>query len=226
MNRIADIERFYSALRTLQARQGIRKLSDCHGRMSWPNRGVYFFFEEGEFRENGQDLRVVRIGTHAVSQGSKTSLWNRLRGHKGTNAGGGNHRGSIFRLHVGSALIQRKGIECITWGTRAQTRQDVRALEHSIEMKVSQEIGAMPIIWVDVDDAPGTNSARAYIERNAIALLSNAGKEPIDPPSKHWLGRDADHAVIGRAGLWNVNHIEGKYDPKFICLFAELAARI
>lgn len=93
-------------------------------------------------------------------------------------------------------------------------------------MKVSQEIGAMPFVWVDVDDAPGTNSARAYIERNAIALLSNAGKEPIDPPSKHWLGLDADRAEIRQSGLWNVKHVAESYDPKFIGLFAELARSI
>lgn len=201
-------------------------MSDCHGRMSWPHRGVYFFFEEGEFRENGHELRVIRVGTHAVSGGSKSKIWDRLRGHKGTNAGGGNHRGSIFRLHVGSALIKRQGIECVTWGAGAVARQDVRALEHPVEVKVSQEIGAMPFVWVEAEDAPGPNSVRAYIERNAIALLSNTGKEPIDPPSKHWLGLAADHAVVGQSGLWNVNHVEGAYDPKFICIFAELAGRI
>ena len=29
---------------------------------------------------------------------------------------------------------------------------------------------------------------RGYIERNAIALLSNYGKPAIDPPSPGWLG--------------------------------------
>ena len=105
-------------------------------------------------------------------------------------------------------------------------RQDIRALEHPVEVKVSQEIGAMPFVWVEAEDAPGPNSVRAYIERNAIALLSNTGKAPIDPPSKHWLGLDADRAEIGQSGLWNVNHVAESYDPKFIGLFAELTRSI
>ena len=40
---------------------GKRTLSNCDGSMEWPKRGVYFFFEEGEFREN-DELRVVRVG--------------------------------------------------------------------------------------------------------------------------------------------------------------------
>ncbi|MEZ4600727.1 MAG: hypothetical protein R2940_13140 [Syntrophotaleaceae bacterium] len=222
MNRKQDIERFYTILRALRRRQGIRKLSESHGRMNWPRRGVYFFFEEGEFRENGQDLRVVRVGTHAVSTGSRTTLWSRLRGHKGTNTGGGNHRGSIFRLHVGSALIKRGDFECPTWGRGSFANQEVRALEHSLEVKVTQVIGAMPFVWVEADDSSGSHSIRAYLERNAIALLSNVDKEPIDPVTKDWLGLDADRAVIGKAGLWNVNHVGEPYDSGFIEFFEKI----
>jgi hypothetical protein len=38
-------------------------------------------------------------------------------------------------------------------------------------------------LWLSVDDEPGPQSLRGCIERNAIALLSNYGKLPIDPPS-------------------------------------------
>jgi hypothetical protein len=70
------------------------------------NRGVYFFFEGGELRsQSGSGGLVVRIGTHAVSVGSKSTLWGRLAQHRGSLSGNGNHRGSIFRLWVGSALL-------------------------------------------------------------------------------------------------------------------------
>lgn len=46
--------------------------------MDWPERGVYFFFANDEYREGGDQLRLTRIGTHAVSSGSGTSMWNRL----------------------------------------------------------------------------------------------------------------------------------------------------
>ena len=59
----------------------------------------------------------------------------------------------------------------------------IRAEELIFECAVSKTIAAMRFLWLDIDDDPGEDSARGYVERNAIALLSNFGKEPIDPPS-------------------------------------------
>ena len=108
-DRIDDTVRFYALLANIRERTGgYRTLSTCDGRMSWPRRGVYFFFEDGEERStSGHGGRVVRIGTHALKPGSGTSLWNRLSQHRGARSGTGNHRGSIFRLLVGAALAQR-----------------------------------------------------------------------------------------------------------------------
>ena len=63
--------------------------------------------EDGECRsDSGDGLRVVRVGTHALTSSSRTTLWKRLSQHKGQKAsGGGNHRGSIFRLLVGSTVL-------------------------------------------------------------------------------------------------------------------------
>src|SRR5262245_54126323 len=61
-----------------------RRLGDSSGRMTWPRRGVYFFFEEGERRlESGTGPRVVRVGTHALKPNSNTRRWDRLRQHRG-----------------------------------------------------------------------------------------------------------------------------------------------
>jgi hypothetical protein len=40
----------------------------------------------------------------------------------------------------------------------------------------------MPFLWIAIDDEPGAKSLRGYVERNAIALLSNFEKEPLDAP--------------------------------------------
>ena len=78
-----DLDRLYGLLAELRERLGGYKyLRDCNGRMSWPKRGVYFIFEDGELREDGHTPRVVRVGTHAVSAGSRTTLWNRLSQHR------------------------------------------------------------------------------------------------------------------------------------------------
>src|SRR5688500_6098985 len=102
--------RFYSLLNRLEKNiGGARTLAACSARMNWPNRGVYFFRECGEIRsDTGDGPRIVRVGTHALKAGSATRLWSRLSQHKGQQGTrGGNHRGSIFRLLVGAALIGR-----------------------------------------------------------------------------------------------------------------------
>jgi hypothetical protein len=111
-NRLAQLRRFYGLLAQLETTiGGARRLGDTSGRTGWPQRSVYFFREPGESRtDSGTGPRIVRVGTHALKLGSATSLWNRLSQHRGRLAsGGGNHRGSIFRLIVGAALIRRTG---------------------------------------------------------------------------------------------------------------------
>ena len=118
-DRIHHMERFYGLLGDLEHKfGGTRKLSDCTGRMNWPQRGIYFFQEVGEHRsESGGGKRIVRVGTHALKSGSGTKLWTRLSQHRGqARSGGGNHRGSIFRLIVGTALMERDGHDYPTWG--------------------------------------------------------------------------------------------------------------
>lgn len=219
-----DLERFYSLIRELKTVVGgYRYLRDCTGQMGWPHRGVYFFFENGEFREDGVTPRVVRVGTHALKYGSHSTLWGRLSQHKGhsrgTYAGGGNHRGSIFRLHVGSALLN-VGVypEEIrqSWGSGNQAPQQTRVREHQLEVDVSTHIGNMPFLWVEVPDDPGPESDRGLIEAGAIALLSNFGVQPIDPPSLNWLGLAAGSSAVAKSGLWNVSHVQEQYDPAFL----------
>lgn len=61
-------------------------------------------------------------------------------------------------------------------------------------------------------------SLRGYIERNSIALLSNLGKPPLDPPSATWRGRlcDRGKARVRDSGLWNQNHVNEDYDAGFL----------
>ena len=213
----AELDRFYALLEQLRSapNQG-RTLASCTGRLGWPARGVYFFAEPGEMRCSASDVpRVVRVGTHAVSAGSKATLWGRLRAHRGGLTGGGNHRGSIFRLHVGAALLARDAATLASWGTGSTARSAVRAAEASHEQRVSATLGAMSVLWVSVDDEPGPASTRAFIERNAIALLSNR-LDPIDTPSPAWLGRYSTRPEIGRSGLWNLNHVDALCDVTFL----------
>lgn len=220
MNRREDLDRFYRIIATLrEKRQGFRWLKECTRRSGWPGRGVYFFFEDHEFREDGSTPRLVRVGTHAVSANSRTTLWNRLYTHKGASSGGGNHRGSIFRKRVGEALLQVGGYSPeigTSWGIGNSAPRSTRLAELPLERDVSTVIGSMPFLWLEVNDTPGAASDRANLERNCIALLSNLGKEPIDEPSERWLGLHSPQETIRKSGLWNTNHVDDGYSPAFL----------
>ena len=217
--RFDDLKRFYAALDALARKtNGARLLSTCDGRMGWPERGVYFFQERGENRtDTGSGPRVVRVGTHGLKDGSKSTLWKRLSQHRGTaGTGGGNHRGSIFRLIVGTALMQSNGSVFPSWGQGNSAPRHIREGEQPLEKPVSKIIGEMPFLWLDIADEPGPGSQRGYIERNAIALLSNYGGPPLDPPSGQWLGHHCNRERVRRSGLWNQNHVDEDYDPEFL----------
>jgi hypothetical protein len=216
------VDRLYQLLDQLRdSVGGFRILRDCDGRTGWPTRGVYFFFDPAETRSDGSP-RVVRIGTHALTAKSRTTLWNRLsqhRGHVGGRfPGGGNHRGSIFRLHVGEALIARDGWPAdiaATWKRGATATAEIREAELPLEREVSQYIGALPFLWVAVDNPPAPGCDRAIIEAGTIALLSGQ-RVPVDAPSSAWLGRSAQRATIRESGLWNVRHVDDEPHTIFL----------
>lgn len=204
------------------AQNGGRLLSETTGRQAWPQRGVYFLLDAQVPAANGRMPRVIRVGTHAVSDGSKTTLWDRISTHRGTSIGGGSHRSSIFRLHVGRALIARtpalldKGGK--SWGLGQSAPKEVRVNEQHIEAAVSTTLGAMRILWVDVPDEASATSLRSYIERNSIALLSRHGLLSSYAPQR-WLGRYSPEWKIAASGLWNLNHVFSKVDLGFINVF-------
>lgn len=236
MDRLSDLVRFYVLLDSLEEKLGgKRTLAVCSGHMNWPTRGVYFVFEAGEERsDSGHGDRIVRVGTHALTSKSRTTLWNRLSQHKGIQkTGGGNHRGSIFRLIVGSALKHREGhINPLSWGIGSDMGQAARRLgvdrttlrdeEARLEVAVSEHMRAMPFLWLAIEDPPGSESFRGLIERNSIALLSNFGRDPLDPPSNTWLGYNSDRERISLSGLWNNNHVQDRHHPKFLGILERL----
>ena len=151
----------------------------------------------------------------------------RLRQHRGSESGGGNHRGSIFRLLIGQALLaEMSSQKCRSWGVAGDKKKASQALnvdrktidvsELPVEMAVSQKICKMPFICLGVDDEPGKGSLRSIIERNSIALLSNFDGHCIDLPSDSWLGHRSDRELVRRSGLWNQRHVNEAYNSGFL----------
>ena len=215
--RLSDVTRFYQLLDRLSSRVGgPRLLEDCHGRMAWPARGVYFFYEPGELRTwSGTGNRIVRIGI-------STRLWGRLRAHRGDERGG--HKASIFRTHVGIALSNRDGIPLPSnWnvmGSRSKVAQKTgggrerRKVPNgsALEFHINRHIGAMPFLWLNVEDS----AQRDSIECNSIALLSTYTHKTADKPSSSWLGGFSDRERVRQSGLWNSDYVDEDCDPSFL----------
>jgi hypothetical protein len=221
--RLRHLDQFYSMLNRLREVQGQVTLSALGGASKLPLRGMYFFFEPNESRLLNRDqLRCVRVGTHAVSRNASSTLWTRLRTHRGASDLSGNHRSSIFRLHVGTALLSRgdSSRSLPTWGKEQNAPANVRKNEQSLEELVSRFIGNMQVLWLEISDEPGPTSDRSYVERNSIALIAGS-TGPFDLASRNWLGLYSTHATICKSGLWNVNYVNDSYDPRFLDVMSQ-----
>lgn len=219
------LNQFYNLMSQLEEKQESSfLLENCTGSMNWPRRGIYFFFEPNEICARWhRNLRVVRVGTHALKPNSKSSLWGRLKQHKGNRDGTGNHRGSIFRLLIGEAIGNSQRVHFIsTWDDkRGSASKSVRLAEAPLEKLVSKYIASMPFLVLPIADDPGPESLRGYIERNSIALLSNYHKEPLDSSSTEWLGKHSGRDKVRVSGLWNNNHVDEEYEAGFLNILAE-----
>ena len=191
--RLQHLVRFYALLDRLERNiGGARCLSGCSGRTDWPQRGVYFFREPGESRSTLARPRIVRVGTHALKAGSGTRLWTRLSQHKGQpGTGGGNHRGSIFRLLVGTALINRHGHSFPTWDVGNTAKADVRAAELALEREVSAVIGAMPFLWIAITDDAGPGACAATSSAIRLHFSATTGRTRSTRPRKAGSARSA-----------------------------------
>jgi hypothetical protein len=123
-------------------------------------------------------------------------------------------------------MIHRDGLQLPTWGSGNTAKRSVRDGELTLEREVSRILSNMSFLWVPIEDEPGPNSERGYIERNAIALLSNYNRSALDPPSQDWLGHHSDRARVRKSGLWNQNHVEEAYDPAFLDNLNRLVANV
>jgi hypothetical protein len=222
----STLDSTYDIIWRLANKSGLRRLADVIDE-DMPRSGVYLFFDERERRLKRTDqLRTVRVGTHGVAFGSKASLRNRMRTHFGTVAGEGNHRSSVFRLHVGRSLINAELTPAVsTWGSPI-TNKEALGAEREIEQAVSRYLAELLVLLIAIPGESDKMNDRAYIEQNLIGLLSNRCK-PLDPPSSAWLGLSSAKREIRKSGLWNVNHVDQLFDPAYLDVlgyYAEMTA--
>ena len=162
------------------------------------------------------------MGTHALKVGSGSTLWGRLAQHRGATIGG-NHRGSVFRQLVGLAIANRHPeLHVSTWGSGTSAPPQVTEQERELEARVSTVLAKMQVLWLAIDDEPGPQSLRGFIERNSIALLSSYRHPAFDPASPDWLGYRCPRERVTKSGLWNSNHVDEAVDPTFLDIFEQM----
>lgn len=214
--RIRFLNEFHNLIEKLKNREDLFiNFNRASGNHEWAERGLYIFFDHESAPMNSiLPDRIVRIGTHGVSRGSRSTLWQRLKSHQGTE-NGGNHRSSIFRSHVGAAMMEKDGLEYPTWGNIQSSEDIAKSNEQSLERRVSKYLGNLSVMQIPVLDPPSKLSDRAYLEQNMISLLSGEFG-PIDYGDESWLGYHCPNVSVRKSSLWNVNHTEQNYDPYFL----------
>ena len=141
---------------------------------SVPLDGLYLFFERGELVEcSGRAVdRIVRVGTHRVNGRFRKRI---LQHYGPVSSLGGNRRGSIFRKHVGAALL-RKADPCDTglndW--LAKNGPPFPTLEAEVSRTLRDNF---TFVCFRVDDG----DERLRLESGLIALLA---QHPLGSPSR------------------------------------------
>ncbi|WP_158666128.1 DUF6884 domain-containing protein [Pseudomonas sp. SWI36] len=211
--RIKDLKKLYAYIDTARESGLTFSFAELSGN-KLPKRGVYVFLDPREQNFLNAGPRIVRVGTHAVSSESKSTLRTRLRSHFGQIDGGGNHRGSIFRLHVGRALLesQKLGHKYSTWGDGQHASGEIREKEIELEKEVSGYLSNLEVFIIPIDDEPSKDSLRAHVETQLIALCTE-DFEKIDETAMDWLGKSSPMLPIVKSGLWNLRDVSKKYNP-------------
>lgn len=167
-------------------------------RRELPTDGVYLFFERGETVSlDGATVdRIVRVGTH----NRDGNFRQRIRQHYGhVSSFGGNKNGSVFRLHLGGALLRRRDHRdprLPGW------EKHMGPSYPDVEEEVSRVLReTFTFVCFAVPDA----ADRLSLESGLIALLA---QHPLGSPSSGWLGHYAAAERIRRSGLWNTSQVD------------------
>ena len=181
------LNKFYELINKLEKFESIDEFLKSEQKYS---KGVYFFFDPAEKINNGYN-RIIRVGSHGLSGKSNSTLKGRLRQHKGFLNGGGNRRVSVFRRHVGNAIIKKENFD------EKEVQDEVLA------KMISDYINSLPLaVLLFEDDA----DKRRIFEKNSIRILSNCSENF----NKDWLGSFSIDEKIKKSGLWNIQHVKIK----------------
>ena len=162
-------------------------------------------FERGECGHQGD--RIVRIGTNT---GKQAVLAGRLAEHFENE----NKDRSVFRKHIGRALLSRDSdpyldVWNIDFTSRANRDQFGYRIDSERQKSVERRVTAYlrESISVALRDHVVTSKGRVRLEKHMIGTVAQC---PDCGPSADWLGRHAPDSRIAESGLWQVQHLNAQ----------------
>lgn len=185
-----------------------------------PENGIYFFYEEGEtWGHGGDDPRIVRIGTHRDG-----NFRSRIAEHYLLNeskmifdaAKPSPHDRSIFRKHVGRALLNRdKDGYLQIWNRDFMKRQEREEYGHlrdiqkekgieSRSTKLLRESFGFRFILIDKQEE---RIGASGFEKRLIGTVAQCA---LCEPSPNWLGKNSPDRRIRESGLWQIQHLKAR----------------
>jgi hypothetical protein len=183
-----------------------------------PRNGIYFFYEEGECGGHRADApRIVRVGTHRDgnfrSRISEHFLLNE-RKMAFTEDQQRPHDRSIFRCHIGRALLNRSRDPYLSvWEMDFTTRRTRDAKRHlrdiGKEATIEQEVTRIlrnnfPFRFIAIADQV-QRMGNQGLERALIGTLAGCRQ---CRPSNNWLGHHHPKVEIRESGLWLIQHLK------------------
>jgi hypothetical protein len=182
-----------------------------------PANGIYFFYEKGECcNHEERKPRIVRVGTHRdgnfQSRIAEHFLFDE-RKMAFTQDQTAPHERSIFRKHIGRALLNRAGDTYLTVWEMDFTTRDSREKNRHLrdickEVEVEREVTRIlrenfSFKFIEVADQTHRMGGEG-LERALIGTLASCGR---CGPSAEWLGSYSPKPQIRESGLWLIQHL-------------------
>lgn len=183
-----------------------------------PSNGIYFFYQYGETWGHGDfSQRIVRVGTHR--QGNFHS---RIGEHFVLNERKMNfdssrprpHDRSIFRKHLGAAILNREGNDYLRLWSKNLLKSEARAavlgernigLETAIENEVTELLrGSFSFRFIRLEEERLRMGAEG-LERALVGTLARCSQ---CRPSEEWLGLSSPNRHITEKGLWQLHYLK------------------
>jgi hypothetical protein len=199
-----------------------------------PGNAIYFFYEEGEWcGHQAAKPRIVRVGTHRDGNFRSRIAEHFLLDQRKmafTQDQPAPHERSIFRKHIGRALLNKAQDPYLAvWEIDFTTRKTRDAKRHlrDISKEVAIETEVTQILrqrfsfkFIEVADETKRRGNQG-LERALIGTLASC---PRCSPSDGWLGSYSPKLQIRESGLWLIQHLgAGPLSPSQMDLISSAA---